>query len=59
MKKMTTYISEVRFLGFKLKSHEVFEYTNLEHAKASEDMILRTIRPIFRPFCYVVWHPSN
>ncbi len=51
-----SYRSEVRFLGCKLPV-ETFEYTNLDHAKASSALVLKTIRPIFRPFCRVTWQP--
>lgn len=50
-----SYYSEVRWLGFLLSNHEVFEYQNLENAFAAESMILRIIRPVFRCGCRVYW----
>lgn len=52
------YRSEVWFLGFfKVETCETFEYSNLEHAIQGNDMLLKQIRPILRPFCTVEWVP--
>lgn len=53
------YRSEVLFLGFKVETSETFEFSNLDHAIQSNDMVLESIRPMFRPFCKVEWIPVN
>lgn len=47
------YYSKVRFLNFFDLGVEEFEFSNLKHAEASKDLILKTLRPIWRPFCTV------
>lgn len=51
------YRSEIWFLGFKVETSETLEFTNLDHAIQSNDMVLKSIRPMFRQFCKVKWIP--
>jgi hypothetical protein len=48
------WTNEVRLLFWKLPV-EVFIFTNLEHAKRSNDLVLKSLRPFIRPFCRVKW----
>ena len=45
--------SQILFLGYLNVGTEVFTFTNIDHAKASKDLILKSIRCLMRPFCQV------
>ena len=49
--------SQVLFLKIIDVGAEVFTFTNLDHAKSSKDLILKSVRPWLRPFCWVKMVP--
>lgn len=45
--------SQILFLGYLNVGAEVFTFTSIDQARASKDLILKSVRSWLRPFCQV------